>query len=411
MSRTERTDLTLHDDSVELRFGADCSAQLFANDDQRFTWTQPAPTLTSTPAPAPAPVPVGDNHSAVLSKTNLNSAELDALTPKYVARETTGFRNIYSDFTNAIGAGDRTTWLCYNHTSDSYELRSGARGQLLYSVNAGSDPRFVRTPDGFHRLLCIGNSSAEFRSVTDEPVAALTRSFPVPVMREASYQDASTTGRIALLHTDNYIRIWTIGNSVTGPALNPTTWKMAAAAPVDWCGVSPDGQYLLVQYASSRYGLRSYAITQPLQPHVQIHNHTAHGCLDYKGGYWTVQVVAANNNNESSLVCYDIATGALQHAAVVPWGSTEHICARGPDDLVVLSATHKRPDRTLSGYIWTYQPSTRTATVLAEHRSSYQDNVWYWGQAQATISPDGKCVLFGTDFEASRFSGQIIELA
>jgi hypothetical protein len=243
---------------------------------------------------------------------------------------------------------------------------------------------------------------------------------------DASYEELSNNGRFVGLvgvrpDGSREIFAYDIKNKVKRKA-------MVAPRDLDWVAVSPSGKYMLVLWAGGgpwRYnGLEAYDLDMKYLD--KVHTGTGHSdvCMDKNGSEWLV-VTNANNayllSDNHYLVKAKIPRGVvidgnnnvdeaatLAKGLTVPllrmnWFISIHISCRNinaPDWCVVTgeggpSKWQPFQDEIFRLYLNSTANKPRVER-LVHHRSSLSD---YWATPFATASPDGKKIVYGSDWE------------
>ncbi len=193
----------------------------------------------------------------------------------------------------------------------------------------------------------------------------------------------------------------------------------------DWVGVSPLGNYLMVQWATSGtercQGLESYDIqTGDYLGHVTAgHPHAdlsvlADGITEvFVTNELTGPEMGQNWVNGEAATAFDSAypalsyrelpgqpngESAIHHLYLIDWGGFEHISCRGPYGYCVVTGypSPENGDRDpLEDEIYLILLDGSGVFRLAHHHSSGAD---YWSQPKASLSADGRYVIFDSDW-------------
>jgi hypothetical protein len=207
-----------------------------------------------------------------------------------------------------------------------------------------------------------------------------------------------------------------------GPCIADPQW---GEVDPDWIGVSPLGNYLVVQWGAEGTGrcegLESYDISNGTyighvtagHPHADL-TVLADGITEvfvsaelsgpiapqtWVNGTPTVAIDSAN-----PALAYRILPGAPnsesppQFLYLIDWGGFEHISCRGPYGTCVLTG-YPSPDNgsldPLEDEIYLIYLSGEKLIRLAHHHSSGSD---YWSQPRASISLNGRYIIFDSDW-------------
>jgi hypothetical protein len=279
---------------------------------------------------------------------------------------------------------------------------------------------------------------------TDVLTGATETAFTFPAeyqsyLTNQSFDELSRDGRWMAgqaLGTGNWSRIFAVDlvNQTLGAQLDPEALYAGPCTPdpewgeldPDWVGVSPLGTYLVVQWATDGTGrcegLETYDIaTGEYVGHVTSgHPHAdltvlADGITEvfvtnelygptaeqgWVGGA-SVQPIDTENPALAYRVLPGPATGeASPHFLyLIDWGGFEHISCRGPIGTCVVTG-YPSPENgsldPLEDEIYLIRLDGTGVVRLAHHHSSGSD---YWTQPRASISLDGRYVIFDTDWE------------
>lgn len=207
-------------------------------------------------------------------------------------------------------------------------------------------------------------------------------------------------------------------------AVNLVTGQLGANLPdanfaaLDWVGVSPLGNYLMVNSngtsngsSPTGFGLELYDIKTGAFVR-RLYNadyHLDHG-LNQAGaeGVLTVTLASLYNNNNPGIVTYNMATGAMSQLRQVTWAaSPDHMSMQGPPGLYVLDSGWSNNSTGLQpfeGEIYALYSDGSTRR-LAHHRCNpsllTDPTMSYFCQAQATMSKSGKLVAFCTNWNTA----------
>lgn len=206
--------------------------------------------------------------------------------------------------------------------------------------------------------------------------------------------------------------------------VNLHTGQLGASIPVtsfaalDWVGVSPLGNYMLVNSngtsnggSTTGFGLEVYDIRTGvfIRRLYNADSHLDHG-LDAAGNETVLTTVLASqyNNNNPGIVTYNIATGAMTQKRQVTWAaSPNHMSMQGAPGAYVLDSSWAAEATGLQPfegevYVLYGDGSTRR---LAHHRCNpgllTDATLSYFCQAQATASRSGRLVAFATNWNTS----------
>lgn len=179
----------------------------------------------------------------------------------------------------------------------------------------------------------------------------------------------------------------------------------------DWVGVSPLGRYLVVQWIRDGTARCSGLETFNLEGGSfvgRVHDSHDHGDLgvDVDGTtefFMTGEYHPSGNPAIGIRKLPGTATVSPKHyVRVVHWGDAEHISCQGPNGVCVITNGYATTNtwRPLEGEIMLLR-TNGSVLRLAHHRSS---DCGYWVQPRASISLDGRYVIFASDW--GRQTGQ-----
>jgi len=171
----------------------------------------------------------------------------------------------------------------------------------------------------------------------------------------------------------------------------------------DWVGVSPLGNYLTIQWVPANpsqrlNGMEIFEITtgnfvQQLNP---SHHHGDFG-LDEDGSEIFISSVLASpeDNNLPAIVSYGLPlrNNDPQLILTVPWETLWHVSCQGPKGRCVVSAGATGMNFNNEIFELYLDGSVRR---LTHHRSGM---CGYWVQPRASVSKDGKFIVFDSDFQ------------
>ena len=177
----------------------------------------------------------------------------------------------------------------------------------------------------------------------------------------------------------------------------------------DWIGVSPLGRYMVVQWARDGTDRCSGLETFDLQTGAfvgRVYDGHQHGDLgvDTDGDtefFMTFELAGPPPDNDRPAIGMRALPGNATasppvYLQILDWGSSEHISCRGPKGVCLVTAG------SLASNGWNpfetelfLQYTDGSISRLAHHRSS---SCGYWVQPRATISRDGRYVVFASDW-------------
>jgi hypothetical protein len=175
----------------------------------------------------------------------------------------------------------------------------------------------------------------------------------------------------------------------------------------DWIGVSPLGNYLIVNWARDGVerctGQEAYNIqTGSYVGH--SYNSRQHGDLALTKDGKEVFITSVSDSGTGSglpgLAEFSLPNGATSPRIIreLPWHGLWHISCRGPRDMCLITSFDSEEDWDLRGvleqelYLIYFDGSVRR---LTHHRSS---GCGYWVQPRASLSYDGRYAIFDSDY-------------
>lgn len=177
----------------------------------------------------------------------------------------------------------------------------------------------------------------------------------------------------------------------------------------DWVGVSPLGNYLLVQWPRDGIARCSGLETFDLQTGDflgRVYDGHQHGDVgvseDGREFFMTFELYHPSGNLAIGVRWLPGSDTVVEpdYVNVIDWGSAEHISCQGPAGVCLITAG-ELPDNGRGVYEGELflQYLDGTTQRLAHHRSS---SCGYWVQPRATISEDGTLVAFASDWGATQ---------
>jgi hypothetical protein len=217
---------------------------------------------------------------------------------------------------------------------------------------------------------------------------------------------ASTTDNDQMIFSLN-LETGTLGTQLRLSQLYSANGNAIIEDP-DWIGVSPLGNYLVVQWEAETpnvrlNGMEIYTIetgvfieqTNPLHAHGDL-------ALDINGNEVFISTLLASpeDNNIPAIVSYNLPLRVTdpQLIRTVPWETVWHISCQGPNgQCVITSGETDTPGNAMNFnnevfLLW----FDGTVKRLTHHRSSI---CRYWVQPRASISKNGQFIVFDSDFQ------------
>jgi cysteine-rich repeat protein len=218
---------------------------------------------------------------------------------------------------------------------------------------------------------------------------------------------ASSSGGNVLFALDVVSR--TLGATISvdalyaGPCAPDPQW---GAVEPDWVGVSPLGRYLVVQWARDGTarcsGLETFAIaTGAFAGRVYDgHQHGDLGIMPDGTTEFFMTFELYHPSGELSLGTRTLpgtaTASAPTYVQVLDWGNGAHISCRGPAGVCLVTASSDLSNgrSAFEGELFLQHVDGRVERI-AHHRSS---ECGYWVQPRATLSVDGRRVVFASDW-------------
>lgn len=317
---------------------------------------------------------------------------------------------------------------------------------LSTPLGTWGNPRW--DPSNNTKLIHFNNPNAGPNSLRLERTDVLTgdteTAFTFPTEYQAyltnqSFDELSRNGRWLAgqaVGVGAWSRIFTVDleSQTLGAELDPEALYSSVCTPdpdwgavdPDWVGVSPLGKYLMVQWATDGTGrcegLESYDIqTGEYIGHVTSgHPHAdltvlADGVTEVfvtnelsgpdETSAWVGGADVQPIDSENPALAYRVLPGPAvgesppQYLYLIDWGGFEHISCRGPIGTCLVTG-YPSPENgardPLEDEIYMINLDGSGVVRLAHHHSTGLD---YWSQPRATISLDGRYVVFDTDWD------------
>ncbi|MFQ5857372.1 MAG: LamG-like jellyroll fold domain-containing protein [Anaerolineae bacterium] len=199
---------------------------------------------------------------------------------------------------------------------------------------------------------------------------------------------------------------FTVSELYPGPCQPDPVW---GEVDPDWIGVSPLGNYLAVQWARDGTARCSGLETFDIQSGVFVgrvydgHQHSDLG-VDSDGVtefFMTFELAGPPPDNDRPAIGLRTLPGTSTvsqpiYLQVLDWGNAEHISCRGPDGVCLVTAGTWDINgwTAFEGELFLQYTDGRVLR-LAHHRSN---SCGYWVQPRASISRDGRYVVFTSDW-------------
>jgi hypothetical protein len=354
-----------------------------------------------------------DPPGAVLSEASLNrpsagNSVVDATFGTTITALPDGARNTYSQL--QAWSYDNRYMITVN---DSYQVRDATSFALLHQITHSS-PRWI---PGTHKVLSVDNQPGRIFTYdvdTGKEEILMTLSQYQYITSSISFEELSRDGQWMSLYIANdgsgNSRLLTINLFEKRIAMNRRLQDMCAPDPEwgllepDWIGVSPRGNYAVIQWVRSGTtlcgGLELYDIETGAFVR-RIHTHHAHSDLglaaDGREVLVSFELAHPDNNNYPAIVLYWLDGSPKEYLRMVPWYRLDHVSCQGPAGTWLVTAGNDEGDPLLKGelYIVFQDGSLRR---IAHHRS---DSCDYWAQPKATMSLDGTRIAFSSDWRGN----------
>ncbi|MBI2483507.1 hypothetical protein HYV74_05020 [Candidatus Uhrbacteria bacterium] len=250
--------------------------------------------------------------------------------------------------------------------------------------------------------------------------------FPASYQRirgNQSFDELSHDGRwmggMAATASGEVIFALDLANNTLGAQLNLRELYRTACAPdpqygavePDWVGVSPLGKYLVVQWkrdgGARCGGLETFDIRTGrfIGRAADGHQHGDLG-VDRDGTefFMTFDFAHPDDTGRPGQGLHTLpgpATGSspARYLQLMDWGNQAHISCQGPNGVCVITSGSDGSSWTpFEGEIWLQYTDGRVLR-LAQHRST---ECGYWVQPRASMSRDGRYVIFASDNGTNR---------
>jgi hypothetical protein len=331
-----------------------------------------------------------------------------------------GARNTYSQL--QVWSHDNRYMITVNPDSGYYEVRDANTFALLYLI-PHSSPRWL---PGTHKVISVDNEPGRiFTYNVDTSKEEVLMTLPYRfITSSVSYEELSRDGHWMSLYIANdgsgNIRLLTVNLVEKRIAMNRKLQDMCAPDPQwgllepDWIGVSPNGNYAVVQWARDGTtlcsGMELYDIETGLFVR-RIHTHHSHSDLglaeDGREVLVSFELAHPDNNNYPAIVLYWLDGSPKKYLRMVPWFRLDHVSCQGPKGVWLVTAGRGTGNPLLQGELYVvYQDGSLRRIV--HHRS---DSCDYWAQPKATISLDGTRVAFSSNWggNCSQAGGFVVQ--
>ena len=348
---------------------------------------------------------------ASLNRPSAGNSVVDTTFGTTITALPDGARNTYSQL--QVWSYDNQYMITVSTVSDSYQVRDAASFALLHEITHSS-PRWI---PGTHKVISVDNQPGRIFAYdvdTGKEEVLMTLPQYQYITSSISFEELSRDGQWMSLYIANdgkgNSRLLTINLFEKRIAMNRRLQDMCIPDPTwgllepDWVGVSPNGNYAVVQWVKDDTtlcsGLELYDI-ETGEFVRRIHTHHAHSDLglaaDGREVLVSFELAHQDNNNYPAIVLYWLDGSPKEYLRMVPWYRLDHVSCRGPAGTWLVTAGNDEGDPLLKGELYiVYQDGSLRR--IAHHRSNSCD---YWAQPKATISLDGTRVAFSSDWRGS----------
>lgn len=301
------------------------------------------------------------------------------------------------------------------YTEGGYVIRRYPTNELIMGVAATSKwnaPRWHPTMPGV-MIHYDDNADTTVRlQLTTVATRAVQTMFTFPaqyirVLGNQSFDQPSRDGKWiggAVTRNDGVMVLFALDmiNGQLGAVRPHSDFACAAGSTVDWASVSPLGNYLVVQFVGSPAACNGFQLFD-IQTGVHVrtlnadHHHSDQGvAADGREFLLMPFTYSAYNNNYPAIIAY-FYDGTKKEVTMTNWGAFSHVSCQGPaGGPCVLSSTRitaagQQPLENELTLLWLDGSMVR----LTHHRST---QCGYWGIPMATITKDGKTIIFNSDW-------------
>ena len=348
---------------------------------------------------------------ASLNRPSAGNSVVDTTFGTTITALPDGARNTYSQL--QVWSYDNQYMITVSTVSDSYQVRDAASFALLHEITHSS-PRWI---PGTHKVISVDNQPGRIFAYdvdTGKEEVLMTLPQYQYITSSISFEELSRDGQWMSLYIANdgsgSSRLLAINLFEKRIAMNRRLQDMCIPDPTwgllepDWIGVSPNGNYAVVQWVKDDTtlcsGLELYDI-ETGEFVRRIHTHHAHSDLglaaDGREVLVSFELAHQDNNNYPAIVLYWLDGSPKEYLRMVPWYRLDHVSCQGPAGTWLVTAGNDEGDPLLRGELYiVYQDGSLRR--IAHHRSNSCD---YCAQPKATISLDGTRVAFSSDWRGS----------
>lgn len=320
-----------------------------------------------------------------------------------------GVRNTYSQL--QVWSFDNKYMITVD-PNDGYQVRDAETFANLYDI-PHSTPRWI---PGTHKVVSLDNEPGRIfaydaGTAQEEVLLQLPYRY---ITSSVSFEELSRDGQWMAVYIANdgsgNTRLLTVNLSDRRIAMNRRLQDMCAPDPQwgllepDWIGVSPNGNYAVVQWARDGDqmcgGMELYDIETGAFVR-RIHTHHSHSDLglaeDGREVLVSFELSHPDNPNYPAIILYWLDGSEAQYLRMIPWYRGEHVSCQGPPGVWLVSAGRDEGNPLLQGELYVVY-GDGSLRRIAHHRS---DSCDYWSQPKATMSVDGARVAFSSDWGGS----------
>jgi hypothetical protein len=418
------------------------------NDGEPVEDTTPTPDPVPTPEPVPAPPSTNNTPSASAGSAGISDFRR-VLVPTRLGLGR--YPTVGAPFTDSVfgttmlrftGETDKGEYATHDYsqlqafsTDNKYVLLGTDKGYEVFHVATRASATLAPQnnvnvarwqPDLNHTLVWIDSNEDETIRVqyANVDTGAITTHYTFPnnfdrIRGNQSFDELSDDGRwmggMAAAGDDDIIFSLDLRNKRLGAQMSLSSLYSGTCAldpeygivEPDWVGISPLGNYLVVNWARDGVdrcsGQEIFDVSSGRFLGHSYDSH-AHGDLALTKDGQEVFVTTINASSEDgsfpAIVRFDLPNGYNSPTLIktVPWHAVWHISCRGPRGMCLVTSFPADSNFELKGvledelYMIYFDGSVRR---LGHHRSS---GCGYWVQPRASISRDARYAIFDSDF-------------
>lgn len=348
---------------------------------------------------------------AVLAQPAVGTSTTDPVFNTEIRRLPENHSHVYSQL--QAFSHDNEYVILIDH-DNGYHVRRYS--DLSIVVNSGGLYSAYRWIPGTHKIIILEGNPVRFR-VFDCDTGEWSTLLELPQYLYASgsrsYEELSHDGEWTALYitdagdgTQHIISVnlkeKRVGfeRSLVDMGATDPTWGLLAP---DWVGVSPLGNYVVVQWVRDDtipasglelYDIETGAFVRRIYTH---HNHSDLGVsTDGREYVFTSELNSPINNNYPGLVMHWLDGGDAVHLRPMPWARTSHFSCQGPNGVILISAGGAFEGAYKNELYAAYPDGSLRR--LVHHRSTGNE---YWVLPKASLSRDGSKVIWSSDWGVS----------